>query len=70
MQEKVELELKRQIAALLARAKAADDAEKNAPALNIPAEIARREDRLAVIAAAGPVGRASASNRQRAWPQR
>jgi transposase len=57
--QKVELELKQQIAALLARAKAADDAEKNAPELDIPAEIARREDR--------PIGRASAPNRHRAW---
>jgi transposase len=59
--QKVELELKQQIAALLARAKAADDAEKNAPELDIPAEIARREDRLAVIAAA----RARLEERQR-----
>ncbi len=59
--QKVELELKQQIGALLARAKAADDAEKNEPELNIPAEIARREDRLAVIAAA----RARLEERQR-----
>jgi transposase len=50
--KKAELELKAQIDALLAKAKAADDAEKNEPELDLPAEIARREDRLAVICAA------------------
>ncbi|OXC73061.1 Mobile element protein [Caballeronia sordidicola] len=50
--KKVELELKEQIDALLAKAKAADAAEKNEPELDIPAEITRREDRLAVIRAA------------------
>ena len=50
--QKVELELKAQIKALLDKAKAADDAERNEPELDIPAEIARREDRLAVIQAA------------------
>ncbi len=39
---KVEAELKAQIAALLQRAKAADEAEKNEPELDVPAEIARR----------------------------
>src|SRR3954465_11776367 len=43
---KVEAELKAQIAALLQRAKAADEAEKNEPELDVPAEIARRQDRL------------------------
>lgn len=47
-----ERELKAQIDALLARAKAADDAEKNDPEVDIPAEIARREARLAAIAQA------------------
>lgn len=50
--KKSELELKAQIDALLAKAKAADEAEKNEPELDLPAEIARREDRLAVISAA------------------
>ena len=40
------------IDALLAKAKAADHAERNEPDLDIPAEITRREDRLAVIRAA------------------
>ena len=47
-----ETELKGQIAALLARANAADVAERNEPELDIPAEIERREDRLATIVAA------------------
>ncbi len=59
--QKAELELKAQIDALLAKAKAADDAEKNEPELDIPAEIARREDRLKVISAA----RARLEDRQR-----
>lgn len=59
--KKVELELKAQIDALLAKAKAADVAEKNEPELDLPAEIARREDRLAVILAA----RARLEERQR-----
>jgi transposase len=50
--QKAEAELKGQIGALLARAAAADAAEKNEPDLNVPAEIARRENRLAVIRAA------------------
>lgn len=49
---KAEAELKTQIAALLDRARAADEAEKNEPELDIPAEIARRQDRLEQIAAA------------------
>lgn len=49
---KAKAELKMQIAALLDRARAADEAEKNEPELDIPAEIARRQDRLAAIAAA------------------
>jgi transposase len=49
---KAEAELKAQIAALLNRAKAADEAERNEPELDIPAEIARREDRLDAIAQA------------------
>jgi transposase len=46
---KAEAELKVQIAALMNRAKAADEAEKNEPELDIPAEIARRQDRLQAI---------------------
>jgi len=49
---KAEAELKAQIEALLSKARAADEAEKNEPELNIPAEIARRQDRLDAIAAA------------------
>lgn len=49
---KAEAELKAQIAALLQRAKVADEAEKNESELDIPAEIARRQDRLEAIAAA------------------
>ena len=46
---KTEAELKAQIDALLKRAQQADEAEKNEPELDIPAEIARREARLAAI---------------------
>ena len=49
---KAEAELKAQIDALLAKARAADEAEKSEPELDIPAEIARRQDRLDAIAAA------------------
>jgi transposase len=59
--QKAEVELTQQIDTLLAKAKAADVAEKNEPELDIPAEIARREDRLAVIQAA----RARLEDRQR-----
>lgn len=56
-----EAQLKVQIDALLAKAKAADEAEKNEAELDIPAEIARREERLKAIAAA----RARLEQRQR-----
>lgn len=49
---KAEAELKAQIDALLNKARAADEAEKDEPELDIPAEIARRQDRLDAIAAA------------------
>ncbi|MDQ2736465.1 MAG: IS1182 family transposase [Pseudomonadota bacterium] len=49
---KAEAELKAQIEALLNKARATDEAEKNEPELDIPAEIARRQDRLDAIAAA------------------
>jgi hypothetical protein len=49
---KAEAELKKEIDALLERARQADEAERNLPDLDIPAEIARREDRLAAIAQA------------------
>jgi hypothetical protein len=49
---KAEAELKAQIEALLNKARAADEAEKNEPELDIPAEIERRQDRLDAIAAA------------------
>jgi transposase len=49
---KAEVELQEQIKALLDKARTADEAEKNEPELDIPAEIARRQDRLEQIAAA------------------
>ena len=49
---KAEAQLKAQIKALLNKARAADEAEKDEPELDIPAEIARRQDRLDAIAAA------------------
>ena len=58
---KAEAELKSQIAALLDKARSADEAEKNEPELDIPAEIARRHDRLNAIAEA----RARLEQRQR-----
>lgn len=58
---KAEAELKAQIEALLNQARAADEAEKNEPELDMPAEIARRQDRLHAIAAA----RARLEQRQR-----
>jgi len=50
--QRSEAELKSEIEALLAKAKALDEAEKDEPDLDIPAEIARRETRLEVIRAA------------------
>jgi len=50
--QQAEAELKAQIDALLARAAATDAAEKNEPELDLPAEITRRDNRLAVIRAA------------------
>ena len=47
-----EAELKAQIKALLDKAQATDEAEKNEPELGLPAEIKRREDRLQAIEAA------------------
>jgi transposase len=49
---KAEVELKTQIQALLDKARTADEAEKNEPELDIPQEIARRQDRLDAIVAA------------------
>ena len=49
---KAEAGLKAQIEALLDKARTTDEAEKNEPELDIPAEIARRQDRLAAIVAA------------------
>jgi hypothetical protein len=49
---KAEALLKAQIDALLKRARQADEAESNEPELDIPAEITRREVRLAAISAA------------------
>jgi transposase len=47
-----EAELKAQIEALVQKAAHTDEVEKNEPDLDIPAEIARRQERLAAIAAA------------------
>ncbi len=47
-----ELELKAQITALLSKAASTDEAERNEPDLDIPAEIERRQARLAAIEAA------------------
>lgn len=47
-----EIELKGQIAALVQKAKNTDEAEKNEPELDIPAEIERRQARLVAIEAA------------------
>ena len=47
-----EIELKAQIEALVQKAANADEADRNAPELDIPAEIARRQERLTAIAAA------------------
>lgn len=58
---KAEAELKQQIDALLERARQADEADAKQPELDIPAEIARREHRLAAIAEA----RARLERRQR-----
>jgi len=58
---KAEAELKGQIAALLKRAQAADEAQGHNPELEVPAEIARRQDRLQAIREA----RARLEKRQR-----
>ena len=50
--QRAEAELKAQIDGLLARAKAADDQERNEPELDVLAEIERRQERLEVIRAA------------------
>ncbi len=47
-----EVELKAQISALVQKAASTDEAEKNEPDLDIPAEIERRQTRLAAIEAA------------------
>ena len=47
-----EIELKAQITALLQKAANTDEVEKNEPDLDIPAEIERRNARLAAIEAA------------------
>jgi hypothetical protein len=47
-----EVELKAQITALVKKAASTDEAEKNEPDLDIPAEIERRQARLAAIEAA------------------
>ncbi len=50
--QQAEGELRQQIAALLERARSTDAAEANEPDQDLPAEIARREQRLAAIEAA------------------
>ena len=47
-----EVDHKAQIEALVQKAAKADETEKNQPDLDIPAEIARRQERLQAIAAA------------------
>ena len=60
-----EVLLKAQIAALVQKATNADEVEKNEPELDIPAEIARRQERLtATSSGQGSLGRAPASSRQ------
>jgi len=49
--QSTELELKAQIAALLKKASSVDEVERDEPELDIPAEIERRQARLAAIAA-------------------
>ena len=68
---KAEAELKKQIDALFECAKKADAAERNEAELDIPAEIERREARLAVIQAAkARLERASAKRIPRAGAAR
>ncbi len=50
--QSTQIELKAQIAALLKRENSTDEAEKDEPELDIPAEIERRQARLAAIEAA------------------
>jgi transposase len=50
--KETEAALKQEIDALMKRAQTTDAAEEGEPELDVPAEIARREDRLAVIQAA------------------
>ena len=60
-----EIELKAQIEALVQKAANADEADRNEPELDIPAEIARRQERLtATSSGQGSLGRAPASSRQ------
>lgn len=47
--QKTEAELREQISALLDKARATDEAEKNEPELDIPGELKRRTDRLKAI---------------------
>jgi transposase len=47
--QKAETELTAQIEALLSKARATDEAERNEPELDVPAEIERRHERLKVI---------------------
>jgi transposase len=49
---RAEAEIKAEIEALLEKARAVDESERDEPELDIPAELTRRKDRLAVIAAA------------------
>lgn len=49
---RAEAELKAEIEALLERARAVDEAERDQPDLDLPAELKRRKDRLAAISAA------------------
>ena len=49
---RAESELKAEIEGLLEKARATDEAERNEPEVDIPAELTRRKDRLAAISAA------------------
>jgi hypothetical protein len=65
-----EVELKAQIDALLARAAQADKTETNEPEVDIPAEIAQREQRLVAIRAAQVrLQQRQRKARRRAWAQ-
>ena len=67
---KAETQLKAQIEALLNKARAADEAEKNEPELDIPAEIARGQTGSTPSPRRAPVGATPARSRSRTRAQR